>query len=133
MYIGVVTTGYSGSFFIPTILKELGWTSVRAQVMIIPIYIAAAALALTTGAITDRFKHRYTAILVGCCVATIGYGILLNLRHVGVAVRYFAIYLVVGGGFIAQPVTIVWLSNNVSGHYKRGASNPATSYNPTAY
>jgi hypothetical protein len=29
-------------------------------------------------------------------------------------------FLIVGGGYIAQPITLVWLSNNLAGHYKRG-------------
>lgn len=121
MYMGIVNTGYSTSFFTPTILTQLGWTSIRAQVMSIPIYIVATVLAITTAVVTDRIKHRFGAIIIGCCVATIGYAILLNMEHVPVGARYFALYLITGGGYIAQPVTIVWLSNNVGGHYKRGA------------
>ena len=120
MYLGIVNTGYSTSFFTPTILTQLGWTSIRAQVMSIPIYIVATVLAITTAVITDKLKHRFGAILIGCCVATIGYAILLNMHRVPVGARYFALYLITGGGYIAQPVTIVWLSNNVGGHYKRG-------------
>ena len=37
MYLGIVNTGYSTSFFTPTILSQLGWTSIRAQVMSIPM------------------------------------------------------------------------------------------------
>lgn len=33
MYLGIVTSTYATSFFIPTILRQLGWTSLRAQVM----------------------------------------------------------------------------------------------------
>jgi hypothetical protein len=36
MYFGIVNTGYATSFFTPTILRQLGWTSVRAQVINIP-------------------------------------------------------------------------------------------------
>ena len=123
MYLGIVNTGYSTSFFTPTILTQLGWTSIRAQVMSIPIFIVATVLALTTAVITDKLQHRFTAIIVGCCVATIGYAILLNMDRVPVGARYFALYAITGGGYIAQPVTIVWLSNNVSGHYKRAVSS----------
>jgi hypothetical protein len=89
-------------------------------VMSIPIFIVATVLALTTAVVTDRLKHRFGAVIIGCCVATIGYAILLNMERVPVGARYFALYLITGGGYIAQPVTIVWLSNNMGGHYKRG-------------
>jgi cyanate permease len=120
MYMGIVNTGYATSFFTPTILTQLGWKSIHAQVMSIPIFIVATILALTTAVVTDRLKHRFGAIIIGCCVATTGYAILLNMEHVPVSARYFALYLITGGGYIAQPVTIVWLSNNMGGHYKRG-------------
>ena len=91
--------------------------------MSIPIYIVAAVGAIVTAVITDRVKHRFGAIICGCCIATIGYGLLLNMSHISVGVRYFALYCITLGGYIAQPVTIVWLSNNVSGHYKRAVSS----------
>lgn len=122
MYLGIVTTSYSGSFFTPTILKQLGWTSIRAQVMSIPIFIFATVCALSAALLSDKLKHRYGFIVVGCLFSTIGYVILLNMHRVNVGVRYFALFTIVGGGYIAQPITLVWMSNNVAGHYKVGIS-----------
>ena len=123
MYMGIVQTGYATSFFTPTILKQLGWTSIRAQVMSIPIFITATVVALITAWFTDRLKHRFAFIVTGCCIATIGYAILLDMLSVPVGARYFALYMITSGGYMAQPVVLVWLSNNVSGHYKRGVSS----------
>lgn len=122
MYLGIVNTGYATSFYTPTILTEFKWSPVHSQVMSIPIYIAATICALTVAWLTDHLKLRFPFIILGCCVATIGYVILLCMRTVPVGARYFAIYLITCGGYIAQPVTIVWLQNNVSGHYKRGVA-----------
>ena len=123
MYFGVVTTGYSTSFFTPTILKQLGWTSVKAQVYSIPIYIVAAVFALLTALATDAARHRYAFIMAGVALATVGYGILLNTKSVSVGARYFALYAITTGGYMAQPITMGWLSNNVAGHYKRAVSS----------
>lgn len=120
MYLGVVNTGYAGSFFTPTILTQLGWTHVKAQVMSIPIYIVAAVLCLIVAIATDKLQHRFAFIILGCTVASVGYIILLNQGQVSTAVRYFAVYMITAGGYIAQPVAIVWLNNNMGGHYKRG-------------
>ncbi len=121
MYIGVCNSGYGTSFFTPTILKELGWTSIHAQVMTIPIYIVAFAVTLVTATCTDRLRHRYAFTMTGISLATIGYVILLTQKGVSIAARYFAIYLITVGGYIAQPITLVWLNNNLGGHYKRSA------------
>ena len=123
MYFGVVVTGYSTSFFTPTILRQLGWTAVRAQVLSIPIYIVAAVVALFIAVCTDRLRHRYAFTMIGVVVATIGYVILLAQRSVPVGARYFAVYLITTGGYITQPVTLAWLSNNMGGHYKRSVSS----------
>lgn len=120
IYFGFVETGYAGSFFTPTILHQLGWSAVRAQVMTIPIYITATVICLSVALVSDAIEHRFGFVLLGCVVATAGYTILINQVLVSTAVRYFALFLITSGGFIAQPVAIVWLNNNMGGHYKRG-------------
>lgn len=119
MYLGVLNTGYATSFFTPTILSELGWTAVRAQVLSIPIYVTAAIVCLTAAFLTDRLRHRYAFTVVGVVVSSIGYAVLLAQEYVPVGGRYFALYLIMGGGYITQPITLVWLSNNLGGHYKK--------------
>ena len=120
MYFGLTNTGYSTAFFTPTILHQLGWSAVRAQVLSIPIYILAATVSLLAAHLSDRLRHRYLFILVGLVTASLGYAMLLAQSHVSIAGRYAAIYLIMAGGYVAQPITIVWLSNNMGGHYKRG-------------
>ncbi|MCJ1438832.1 hypothetical protein MMC27_008222 [Xylographa pallens] len=123
MYFGVVNTGYSTSFFTPTILQQLGWTAIRAQVYSIPIYITSAVITLFTAFCTDRLRHRYTFTIIGVCVATVGYVILLAQKTVPVGARYMAVYFITVGGYITQPVTLAWLSNTMGGHYKRSISS----------
>jgi cyanate permease len=123
MYFGIVNTGYAGSFFIPTIVKELGYTSSAAQVRSIPIFVVATVTALTASWITDRMKHRYAFCMVGLVISSIGYILLLNQNNLSAGVKYFALFLIVPGGYITQPITLVWLSNLMSGHYKRSVSS----------
>ncbi|KAK7949173.1 major facilitator superfamily domain-containing protein [Apiospora aurea] len=122
-YFGVVNTGYAGSFFIPTILSQMGLTSEAAQVRTIPIYVASTLTCLLVSLLTDRLKHRYTFAMVGIAVATTGYILLLCQSHVPVGARYFALFLVVCGGYTTQPVTLAWLANDESGHYKRAVTS----------
>ena len=116
MYLGVVNTNYSLSFFIPTILKELGYT---AQLRSIPIYLVASVLCLTSCYMSDRTRHRYSFIMLGVLTGTIGFIVLLAQAHVTPGVRYMAIFFVAGAGHIVQPLVVSWLANNLGGHYKR--------------
>jgi hypothetical protein len=123
MYIGIVTTSYSSAFFVPTILKQLGWTSLRAQVMSIPIWVVGAVCSLTVAWVSDKLKHRFGFLLLGCASATTGYIILLNMYSVRVGVRYFGVYTLVLGATVAQPAAVVWVNNTMAGHIKRGVSS----------
>ncbi|KAJ5560243.1 hypothetical protein N7513_002642 [Penicillium frequentans] len=123
MYMGALTTGYASSFFLPTIIKELGFTSTAAQVRSIPIFIVAAVLSLTVGWVADRVRHRYAFIMLGVAFGTVGYSICLGQNGLPTGVKYMACFFITSGGYMAQPVTLVWLSNNVGGHYKRSISS----------
>ncbi|KAF7113585.1 hypothetical protein CNMCM5793_002941 [Aspergillus hiratsukae] len=123
MYFGIVNTGYAVSFFTPTILNQLGWTAVRAQVMSIPVYCVATVIALSAAYASDRLRHRYLFTLAGCLIATMGYVILLCQASVPVGARYFAVFAVTGGGYLTQPILMGWLSNNMGGHYKQSIAS----------
>ncbi|CAI7573606.1 unnamed protein product [Penicillium glandicola] len=119
MYFGIVNTGYATSFFTPTILRQLDWTSVRVQVMSIPIYMVATVIALATAFTSDRLHRRFTFTLVGGVIATIGYIILICRESVPVGARYFALFAITGGGYMAQLILLGWVNNNMAGHYKQ--------------
>ena len=122
MYLGITNTGYSTSFFTPTILKQLGWTSVHAQGMSIPISVVGAFCCLLSAYLSDRLRHRFGFIALGISVSTIGLIILLAQKSVSVSGRYVALFIVMGGGYIAQPIMLVWTANNKGGHYKRNVN-----------
>lgn len=108
---GVVNTGYATSFFIPTIIQEMGFTAAISQVRSIPIFIVAAIVALMVAWSTDRLKHRYGFTIAGVMVGLIGYVILLCQDRLPTGVKYLACFFITTGGYMTQPVTWVWLCN----------------------
>lgn len=123
MYFGIVNTGYAGSFFIPTIIKELGYTSSAAQVRSIPIFVVATVTAVIASWLSDRLRHRFWFCIFGLVVASVGYILLLCGTMISSGVKYFALFLIVPGGYITQPIALVWVANLMSGHYKRSVSS----------
>ena len=123
MYFGIVNGGYATSFFTPTILKQLGWTAVRAQVMSIPIYVVATVISLCVAVVSDRLKHRFAFTIVGCLIATVGWVMLLCQESIPKGARYFALYAITCGGYITQPILLGWISNNMGGHYKQSIAS----------
>ncbi|KAI5199937.1 MFS general substrate transporter [Aureobasidium subglaciale] len=126
MYMGIVNTGYSASFFVPTIIREMGYTSSSAQVRSIPIFVVAAITSIAAAWLTDRLRHRFAFCIFGLVVASIGYSVLLAQEGLSVGVKYFALFLVVPGGYITQPIVLAWVQNCMSGHYKRSVSAAMT-------
>ncbi|KAI0140577.1 major facilitator superfamily domain-containing protein [Pestalotiopsis sp. NC0098] len=123
MYMGLGTTGYAMTFFMPTILNEFGWVAEEAQIRTIPVYGVSAVGMLVTAYLSDRFRHRYGFIMLGCFIATVGYSLLLHQTGLPREPRYAALFLVSLGGNMATPMSLAWLSNNVSGRWKRAFSS----------
>lgn len=127
VYMGVGITGYATTFFLPTILREFGWTARAAQVHTIPVYAAAAVGMVTVAYLSDRLRHRYAFVMLSCVVCTIGYGMLLGQGQgsegLSSAAKYGAVFLVAVGGFVGTPIALAWLANNVAGHWKRSFSS----------
>ena len=118
-----LSTGYATSFFTPTILSEMGYGPIRAQVMAIPIFIVASVFCIATSFAADKLRHRYGFCILGICILTVGFAILFNHASVAVGVKYFAVYLVITGNYMCQPTTLTWVQNNMGGHYKRSVSS----------
>ena len=125
MFFGIVNTNYSTNFFIPTILVEMGYEAISAQVHTIPIYAVAAVFCLGFCWTSGRVKHRYGFIMFGILVGTIGYIMLLCQKSLPIGAKYFSLFLLVICGYIVQPLSVAWLMNNVGGHYKRAFASAA--------
>ncbi|KAL9073506.1 MAG: hypothetical protein Q9161_002927 [Pseudevernia consocians] len=130
IYIGITVSGYATALFVPTIVNSLGYSGIESQVHSIPIWIVAAIVTLATAVLSDWTKHRYGYMMFGVLFASIGYIILLcqgPLVHphthkpagLPLSARYMAVYLVTTGCYMVQPNAIVWVANNLGGHYKR--------------
>ena len=122
MYFGTAVTGSSSSYFLPTILKELGWTSLKAQYMSIPIWMCAWVISITIGFVSDAVKIRWVFCVGPLCFSVIGYALLLAQKHVSVGVRFMALFFVVSGCFAAITVSLTWINNNIVGMKRRGIS-----------
>lgn len=116
---GIGTTGYATTFFMPTVLLEFGWAAQSAQWHTVPVYVVACGGMLITSWLSDRLRHRYGFILGGAVIATVGYVILLDQVGLSRDVKYAAVFLVTLGCYIGMPVALVWVANNMSGQWKR--------------
>jgi cyanate permease len=98
VYWGITTPLYGISYFLPSIIKDLGYKSSTAQLLTVPIYIAAAIVAIGAAWLSDRRKQRSPFILFFMSLIAIGFIIVIASTGRGVpGVVYFGVFVAVVG------------------------------------
>ncbi|KAJ5648728.1 hypothetical protein N7490_005100 [Penicillium lividum] len=121
VYMGADGSLYAFSLFVPTIISELvSYSSIRAQLLSVPPYAAAAILTITVGFIADRTRQRGLCNIATAILGIVGFSMLLGCQSAGA--RYAGTFLGAMGIYPAIANTISWSSNNIEGVYKRGVS-----------
>ncbi|KAJ5963955.1 Major facilitator superfamily domain general substrate transporter [Penicillium vulpinum] len=121
IYMGADGALYAFSLFVPTIINQLvSYSSIRAQLLSVPPYAAAAVLTVTVGFIADRTRQRGLCNMAVSILGMVGFSMLLGCESAGA--RYAGTFLGAMGIYPAIANTISWTSNNTEGVYKRGVS-----------
>ncbi|EJD01968.1 MFS general substrate transporter [Fomitiporia mediterranea MF3/22] len=113
VYFSFVGPIYGISLFMP-----FGFSVPITQLLTVPPYIVATLLLLTFAYFSDKIKMRSPFILIGLTMMLIGFTI--NISPAPHGVKYFGVFLCVGGSYSAFPAIVAWLGNNLAGQYKRG-------------
>ena len=116
-FFAIITPIYSFSLFLPTIIKDLGYTSVQAQLLTVPPNIAGFLTVPVFGFFSDRYGYRGPFMLVGLVMAMVGYIMLISTGKT--LINYGGTFLVASGIFPTSPLVMSWLSNNLAPHYVR--------------
>ncbi|KAL1623750.1 hypothetical protein SLS54_004211 [Diplodia seriata] len=104
--------------YLPTMVRDMGFTAVNAQGLSAPPYLVAFAVCIGACFASDRAQNR-GAFLAACfCVGGAGFVVLAAVE--AVALRYFAVFLVCAGVFAGIALNCVWLTDNQGGSTKRG-------------
>jgi len=112
---------YTLSLFLPTIIRDLGYTSAQAQLMSTPPYVAAFVLTMTFAVFAEKTRLRAPFIIAGSSLAIVGYIILITSHRAGVS--YAGTIIAATGIYAATAIVLSWPANNVSGQTKRATAN----------
>ncbi|GKU05979.1 high-affinity nicotinic acid transporter [Fusarium langsethiae] len=115
---GTFTAVYAYSLFLPTIIRDLGYSSTTAQLMSTPPYLVACVVCVAAGWWADKVQQRGIFMIVFITMSAIGLILLMAVKHAGA--RYFGCFLLASGTFPCVPQGIAWNSNNIGGSLKRG-------------
>lgn len=121
MFFSINVSFSSLPVFLPVILEGMGFMNVKAQGMTAPPYVFSAILVLVVAYFSDRYMRRSLFLLGLTFMAGAGF-LILGLTD-GDGVRYFAVFLAVGGVFPSIAVIIAWNNNNQGSDSRRATAN----------
>lgn len=92
---------------------HLGYSSIRAQLLSVPPYAAAAIVTVSIGFIADRTRQRGICNIGTSILGIVGFAMLLGCESPGG--RYAGTFLGAMGIYPGIANTISWASNNIEG------------------
>ncbi|ODQ58155.1 hypothetical protein WICANDRAFT_64300 [Wickerhamomyces anomalus NRRL Y-366-8] len=111
---------YGFSTFLPQIVKAMGYTTLKTQLLTIPIYVVGSISFIMIATVSDYFKRRLPFLILAACFPIIGYIMLLASNSN--SVRMCGVYILTVGAFAGPGLNLSWLNNNTAGHLKRATS-----------
>ncbi|KAJ5146577.1 uncharacterized protein N7515_001141 [Penicillium bovifimosum] len=108
---------YGFSTFLPTILGGMGYDSLMSNVLTVPVYVWAAAVAIAVAFWSDR-KSRFASYIFSANIfGIVGYILLLTVKNT--AVEYFATFLIGVTTYTSVSLNVAWLNINIAPQYRR--------------
>lgn len=120
IYYGIVAPLYGISLFLPSIIRNLGWTNSKAQLMSVPIYVVASIFSVIQSLLSDKFGKRSPFLIINFLTMIVGFSMAVgcdSLKKPGAI--YAGVFIATIGIYQAFPTGITWLANNLAGDYKR--------------
>jgi hypothetical protein len=112
---------YTLSLFLPSIIKDLGYTAARAQLFSVPPYALATIFTVVWAWASEKSGKRAPFAIGSSTIAIIGYIILMTNEHPTKrpGVSYVGTFFAAAGIYPSTALALSWPANNVSGQTKR--------------
>ncbi|EED84141.1 predicted protein [Postia placenta Mad-698-R] len=94
------------TYFLPTLVDELGYSDINAQGMTVAPYVVGWFLVIFQAWHSDRTRDRGWHIVASSLISFVGYVILATSVQKSAGAGYFALFLVVAGNFSLFPLVI---------------------------
>jgi sugar phosphate permease len=114
------TTLYGLANFLPSIVKQLGFSAVKTQLLSVGPFAAGFVVTLVTAYFSDKYQNRAVPAAI---IATLGVvGFVMYLKTTDKFVAYGSLFFTVPGAYAAAPVLSAWMANNSEPYYRRASS-----------
>lgn len=112
---------YAFSYFLPVILRGMGYSVRDSQLLSAPPYVAAVIVAFSLAALADRLRLRAPFIAVQAIITIVG--LAMTAFGAGNATRYAGVFLGISGCQGNIPAVLAYQANNIVGQSKRAFSS----------
>ncbi|KAI8583857.1 hypothetical protein K450DRAFT_169011 [Umbelopsis ramanniana AG] len=120
-YSGTIVSLGSMSNFMPSIVQGMGYSSVNAQLMTVPVYAVAFVSTIFFGHLSDRLQIRGPLVVCLTAFAVVGYLIVLIVRTSDIT-RYIGLCLIALGIYPCVPIILTWSNVNIIGFTRRATA-----------
>lgn len=111
---------YGFSTFLPSIIESMGYSSLQAQYLTIPVYIVGGLCFLGFAFVSDRLRIRGPFVAFANIFGIVGY--ILILCDTSDGVKFFATFLCAIAVYNGPGLNMTWLNVNVAPHYRRATA-----------
>ncbi|KAF8963680.1 major facilitator superfamily domain-containing protein [Flammula alnicola] len=124
MFLCAGLPSYAQSFFLPIILKGMGWSKTASLLLSAPPYGPSIVTTMLVAYFSDKHKHRSGFILGSTLVCLTGVALTAFAKQN--EVRYFGAFLNTAGNSGGIPTILAYSANNVVSHSKRSVQTALT-------
>ncbi|EKG14332.1 Major facilitator superfamily [Macrophomina phaseolina MS6] len=110
------------STFLPKIINGFGYSSVRTQLLTVPVYAWAAVIYVAVSFLSDYVNRRAVFMVPMAMVTMTGYSLLIGVSMSSTAVLYFATFVTATGIYCVVGLNVTWISNSNAGYFKRATA-----------
>jgi hypothetical protein len=107
------------SVFLPLVLRRLTKDASRANLLTAPPFLVGAVVLYTFTWWSDKRKERLVPILWGLGLLLFGLAGVVALPTSWLLIRYCSLCVLMGGTFVASPLTVAWFTSNTPETGKR--------------
>ena len=111
---------YGFSTFLPSIIVSMGYSSVEAQYLSIPVYIFGGLCFLGVAFVSDRLTVRGPLVFAANIPGIVGYILIICPTSSGV--KFLGTFLCAVAVYNGPGLNLAWLNVNMAPHYRRATA-----------
>ena len=109
----------SVSLFLPVIVKQLGYSTVKSNLYTVAPNVTGAVMLLILAFASDHTRLRFPFVALGFAFTCIGFIIFAAVDHSNLTVSYFACFMMTWGTSAPSVILDTWFNNNIADENKR--------------